>query len=51
VWKGNRTGIDSVRLTVKGYSLIWIEEGIIQDGEVCLEKGMGTVRSLPDGYN
>ena len=35
-----------VRLTIRGYSLVWGEEGIMQDRGVCLERGMGRVGSL-----
>ena len=44
-------GVDSVRLAVRVYSLVWGEEGIMQDGGFCPERGMGTVGSLPDGYD
>jgi hypothetical protein len=49
--EGETEGVDSVRLAVRVYSLVWGEEGIMQDGGVCLERGMGTVGSLPDGYD
>ena len=43
-------GVDSVLLKMRGYSLMWGEEKITQDG-VCLERRMGRAGSLPDGYD
>ena len=37
--EGETERVDSVRLAKRGYSLVWGEEGIMQDGSVCLERG------------
>ena len=42
-------GVDAVRLAVRVYSLVWGEEGSMQDGGCCPDRGMGTVGSLPEG--
>jgi hypothetical protein len=49
--EGETEGVDSVRLAVRVYSLVWGEEDIMQDGGVCLERGMGAAGSLTDGYD
>jgi hypothetical protein len=45
--EGETEGVDLVRLVVRVYSLVWGEEVIMQDGGVCLERGMRTAGSLP----
>ena len=35
---------------LRGYNMVWREEGIMQDWVVCLERVARRVRSLPDGY-
>ena len=50
-WKGKWRGVDSWWLAERGDSLLLGEEGIMKDGGVCLERGMGTVGSLTDGYD
>ena len=46
--EGETEGVDLVRLITRGYSLVPGEEGIMQDGGVCLEIEMrlGRVGSL-----
>ena len=41
----------TLTLKMRGYSLVLGEEGIMQDRGVCLERGMGRVWSLRDGYD
>ena len=48
--EGEMEGVDSVWLTIRGYSLMWGEEGIMQDRRVCLEREIGRAGSLPHGY-
>ena len=49
--EGETERVDSVRLAKRGYSLVWGEEGIMQDRGVCLDRGVGIVGSLRDGYD
>ena len=46
--EGELEGVDSVQLKIRGYSMVWGVEGIMQDGGVCLERRMGRVRGLLD---
>ena len=39
--EGETEGVDSVRLAVRVYSLVWGEEGIMQDGGVVLKGECG----------
>ena len=48
---GETEGVYSVRLAVRDYSLVWGREGIMQDGGVCLERGMGIVGAYYTGWS